>query len=441
MNMTFNWQKNGWPGAKVNRAALREELAAFAMALQRVKTAAEKPISQMAIANALVDEAMTTSAIEGVRVDETVIMSSICRALGMKDVPQGFTKDVRSEGVAQMMLSVRADWNKPISAGLIKAWHGALLANDPREITVGEFRAHPVQVIRRDACGEIEVVYEAPPCDRVKVEISGFVARWRRSVKGADDIALKAAMLHPHFESIHPFEDGNGRVGRALVSKVLAEGIGRPLILPVSTIVARHRKDYYEEITAASKTLDWTPWAKFFIPVLTETLNDFVSASAFVAAKAEYLKKYEPLMSERAKAAINRMFRDGLAGVAAGLSAAKWMRMTKMSKPTATRDLAELAATGAIIAENAAAQTRYRLNFPFEGSNEPMNEPIADGINDGINGEVYRLISKNPGKRVPVFMAKLELSRPTVERAIAALIKAGKIEHRGSKKTGGYWKI
>ena len=343
---TFNWQKNGWPGAKVNRAALREELAAFAVALQRVKTAAEKPISQMAIANALVDEAMTTSAIEGVRVDETVIMSSICRALGMKDVPQGFTKDVRSEGVAQMMLSVRADWNKPISAGLIKAWHGALLANDPREITVGDFRTHPVQVIRRDAYGEIEVVYEAPPCERVKAEISEFVVRWRRSVKGSDDIALKAAMLHPHFESIHPFEDGNGRVGRALVSKVLAEGIGRPLILPVSTIVARHRKDYYEEINAASKTLDWTPWAKFFIPVLTETLNDF--------------------------------------------------------------------------AESAASQTRYRLNFPFEGFDEPMNEPIVDGINDGINGEVYRLIAKNPGKRVPVFMAKLELSRPTVERAIAA---------------------
>ena len=72
---------------------------------------------------------------------------------------------------------------------------------------------------------------------------------------------------------------------------------------------------------------------------------------------------------------------------------------------------------------------------------EPMNEPIDDGINDGINGEVLRLIAKNPGKRVPAFMAKLELSRPTVERAIAVLIKAGKIEHRGSKKTGGYWKI
>ena len=349
----FNWQKPGWPDVTVDRAALRDELKAFAAAFSLVRRALQKPQNPTAVMNALVNEAMKTSAIEGVRVDESVVMSSICKALGMTAVPAGFTRDVRAEGVAQMVLSVKDDWAKPISAKLIRSWHGALLRNDSRNITVGDFRSHqePMQVIRRTAYGEIEVRFEAPPSARVPMEIARFVEKWRKFAKTPEEVALKAALLHPHFESIHPFEDGNGRVGRVLVAKALAEGLGQALVLPVSTVIDRSRKDYYEAIHGASQSLDWTSWAKFFIPVLTETLLDFLSAARFVASKGEYLSRYESKMSERARKVIVRMFRDGPAGVAAGLSAAKWMRMTKVSKPTATRDLAELVATGAIIAE------------------------------------------------------------------------------------------
>ena len=358
--MAFNWQQKGWPNATVNRAALKDELDAFGAAFSRVKASLRKPQNPVALMSALVDEAVKTSAIEGVRVDESVVVSSICKALGMKDVPVGFTKDARAEGVA-----------------------------------------------------------------------------------------LKCALLHPHFESIHPFEDGNGRVGRALVAKTLAEGLGKPLVLPVSTVVDRYRKDYYEAIHGASQSLDWTDWAKFFIPVLSETLSGFLSAARFISAKGAYLSTYEGRMSERAKAVILRMFRDGPAGVAAGLSAAKWMRMTKVSKPTATRDLAELAKTGAILAEGNGAQTRYRLAFdldsrePIEPINEPLNEPLNEpkdeGRNEGRKRDVHALFRKSPGTRFPFIVGALGVSRATVKRALAALIAAGKIEHRGSKKTGGYF--
>lgn len=432
--MMFNWQQRGWPKATVNKAALRDELDAFKAAFLKMKAVLRRPPDPKAIMSTLVDEAMKTSAIEGVRVDESVVISSICKALGMKDVPLGFTKDTRAEGVAQMVLAVRDDWKKPISERLIKSWHAALLANDPRGITVGDFRSHaePMRVVRRDAYGEMEIRFEAPPSGRVPDEMACFVEMWKGRATEPDDVALKCAMIHPHFESIHPFEDGNGRVGRALVAKTLAEGLGKSLVLPVSTVIDRYRKDYYDAIHEASQSLEWTGWARFFIPVLAETLIDFLSAAQFVDAKGEYLSKYESQISERAKAVIMRMFRDGPAGVAAGLSAAKWMRMTKVSKPTATRDLSELEKTGAIIREGDGAAIRYRLDFGNgELQHEPINEPLFMAINEAIKS--------TPGINKPRLMLQVGKSKVTVERAIAALVAAGKIEHRGSKKTGGYY--
>ena len=432
----FNWQQKGWPKATCNRAALRDELKAFEAAFRTLKKALKAPQDMEVVARALTDEAVKTSAIEGVSVDESVVMLSICKALGVAYAPKGFTKDARAEGVAQMMLAVREQWNAPLTAKLLTGFHGALMAGDESRVTVGAFRSHkqPMRVVRRLADGTVEIRYEAPPSERVTREIAAFVRMWKSPVTTPTDVALKAAMLHSHFESIHPFEDGNGRVGRALVAKTIAEGLGLPLILPISTIIARHRVAYYDEINDASRSLDWTNWAAFFIPVLTEMLTDFVAAMRFVKAKRDYLAKYEHGFSERARKVVLRMFEDGETGVNAGLSAAKWMRMVKVSKPTATRDLGELMAQGAIVSEGLGGPgTRYRLNIL-------LCEPI-EGLNEGINDSLVKLMDRHPGVRLPYLKSVVGASTSTIERAIAALVKAGKIEHRGSKKTGGYYLV
>ena len=443
--MTFNWQQKGWPKATCNRAALRDELKAFEVAFRELKKALRKPQDMEVVARALTDEAVKTSAIEGVNVDESVVMSSICKALGVEYAPKGFTKDARAEGVAQMMLAVREKWNAPLTARLLTGFHGALMAGEEKRVTVGAFRSHkePMRVIRRHADGTVEVRYEAPPSENVPKEIAAFVRMWKTPAATPAGVALKAAMIHPHFESIHPFEDGNGRVGRALVAKTLAEGLGLPLVLPVSTVITRHRTAYYDEINAASRSLDWTDWAAFFIPVLTEMITSFVAAMRFVKAKRDYLAKYEDGFSERAKKVVLRMFEDGEEGAKGVLSAAKWMRMAKVSKPTATRDLGELVAQGAIVSEGLGGPgTRYRLNSslhePIEPINEPLNEPI-EGLNEGIKDWLAKLIKRHPGVRLPYLKSVVGASTSTVERAVAALVAAGKIEHRGSKKTGGYY--
>lgn len=435
-NEIFNWQRKEWPSFTFARSALKDELAGFARAFRAAKEALREPEDPLVVARTLAAEAVTTSAIEGVEVDAAIVMSSICRALGVSGVPLSAAHDAASEGAARMVLSVREDWNAPLSAALLRKWHGELLKDDARGILAGEFRRDPVRIVSVDRFGDMETRFEAPPPERVPDEIARFVSSWNTPVEKPADIALKAAMMHPHFESIHPFEDGNGRIGRALVAKVLAEGLGRPVALPVSTLVSRHRRAYYDEINAASKSLDWTSWAGFFVPVLTELLEGFLSAARFVGAKRDYLSRYEDAFSERARKVILRMFEDGERGAKAGLSAAKWTRMAKVSKPTATRDLAELAQTGAIVPEGTGPQTHYRLNHP---AFEFAREPIDDGINDGINAALLRLVRNHPGRGVPFFLASVKASRATVERAVRALVLAGRIEHRGSRKTGGYF--
>ena len=432
----FNWQRAEWPAFTFARSALKDELVAFARAFRAAEKVLCEPQDPLFVARALAAEAVTTSAIEGVEVDEAVVMSSICRALGVPGAAPAAARDARSEGAARMVLAVREDSDAPLSAALLRKWHGMLLEGDGRGVRAGAFREVPVRVVSVDRFGRSETRFEAPPPERIPREIRRFVSVWNAAPAATPaDVALKAAFLHLHFESIHPFEDGNGRIGRALVAKVLAEGLGRPVALPVSTFVARHRRAYYDELHAASLSLDWTSWAGFFVPVLAELLESFVAASRFVAAKRDYLARYEAAFSERARKVVLRMFEDGEAGAKAGLSAAKWMRMAKVSKPTATRDLADLAQAGAIVPTGDGPQTRYRLNHPAIA---PAGEPI-DGINDGINDAVERLVRLHPGRGVPFFLASVKASRPTVERAVRALVRAGRIEHRGSRKTGGYF--
>jgi len=437
----YNWQQKGWPQATCRRAALRDELKDFETAFKALRKALKKPQDPEVVARAMADEAVKTSAIEGVVVDESVVMSSICRALGVAYAPKGFGKDARAEGVAQMMLAVRERWNRPVTAKLLTDFHRALMSGEGNRIAVGVFRSHrePMRVVRRLADGTVEIRYEAPPSENVPREVAAFVKMWKASALKPSEIALKAAMLHPHFESIHPFEDGNGRVGRALVAKTIAEGLGLPLVLPVSAVIARHRVAYYDEINEASRSLDWTNWAAFFIPLLTELLTGFVAAMRFAAAKRSYLEKYEGGFSERAKKVILRMFEDGEAGVRAGLSAAKWMRMTKVSKPTATRDLEELAKAGAILSEGVGGPvTRYRLACSLCEPIDPLNDPLKVPLDERL----LRVVRRHPGVQLS-FLASVEssLSQVTVKRAVAALVAAGRIEHRGSKKTGGYFAL
>lgn len=362
--MAYNWQSGDWPDFRCDESQLKDELACFRQARVGVLPAYRLIAGQAFETEGLVAEALRTSRVEGEKVDESVIMSSVCRVMGVKTSAVCGAYDPRSEGAAALVLDVRRDWSKPLSRDLLLFWHRDLLPHFER---AGEFRSHSdaMQVVRRDAYGEYEVRFTAPPSSRVESELAAYLRHLNGFAGGADDIdrsALKASLFHVYFESIHPFEDGNGRIGRAIVAKVLAESIGAGVVLPVSPAIESVRAQYYDELHAASMTLDWTRWAKFFIPVLTRAMDDFVANVHFILKKGEYLAKWENLLTERQMGVVARMLKDGPDGVRRGLSAAKYRRMTGVSKPTATRDLADMASCGAITVSGAGRSVRYDLS-------------------------------------------------------------------------------
>ncbi len=365
--MTYNWEMKEWPAFRFEEALIAPEIEAFRAVHASVEPAYRQIAGSGDEADELTAEAMRTSAVEGERLDESAVLSSVCRHLGLpaRASEAGIRPDARAEGIAALVMDIRRDRGEPITKDLLRFWHRDLMRAQP---DAGKFRSHddPMLIVRRTAYGDYDVRFKAPPSDRVEAELDRFVetARaWRPSSDVLTNAVLKAALLHPYFESIHPFEDGNGRIGRALLAKGLAESFGAPIVVPVSPIIAAQRRDYYEALHVASLTLDWTPWTQFILPLLTEAMRAYVANIDFVLQKRAYLSRWESQISPRSLAVLKRMFRDGAEGVARGLSAAKYQRMAGVSKATATRELSTLVQMGAIRSEGAARATHYTVEF------------------------------------------------------------------------------
>ncbi len=363
--MNYNWQKKDWPHFVLEESEFSQELVAFQQAHATVLPAYQSVVGSSLESEGLVLEALRTSSVEGEKVDESVILSSVCRVMGVKAPPIGFTHDQRSEGAAALVMDVRRDWHKPLNRDLLLFWHRDLMQG---AVHAGQFRVHadPMQVVRQNAFGEYEVRFEAPPSAQIETEVAQFlteVASWSFGTTPLSREAIKAALIHLYFESIHPFEDGNGRLGRALVAKILAESLGAGVVVPISPVIEAHRAAYYDELHAASFTLDATRWVKFLIPLFTQAMVQFVENVHFILRKRDYLTRWEEQLTERQMKVLKRLFKDGADGVARGLSAAKYQRMTGVSKPTATRDLAEMMHCGALVLTGAGRAAHYQLVF------------------------------------------------------------------------------
>lgn len=358
--MTYNWQIAGWPHLTYNEDPLREIIGGFDTCFLHLKDAIGRVTVAEAEVEPLVQEAVRTSALEGVTVDASVVTSSICRVLGVNYTESGFGLDRRAEGVSQLVLDVKRDWRQPLSTAMIRRWHLDLMREEGG-LLVGDWRTHEdaMLVIRRNSYGESEVRFEAPPSSRVPEEMERFPSL----VSGSEHVAVRAALAHLLFESIHPFVDGNGRIGRAIVQKLLAEGLEAPAVVPISVRIDKNRRAYYDALNAASQGLDATEWMAFFVPLLGGACEDFVAAMDFVRRKQAFLDHFECAISPRQAKAIKVCLKDGEEGVARGLSVAKYMRITGVSKATATRDLAELFALGAVNRIGQARATTYELNI------------------------------------------------------------------------------
>lgn len=364
----WNWRQDGWPEfnwdqTKLIRAeALFAEGAGVVIGASRHLSAEERSSLSVELMS---HEAVDTSAIEGEPLDRDSVQSSIRRHLGLAGDHRRASP--AEAGIAEMMVDLYEQSATPLTEDTLFRWH-RLITNGRTDLKdVGRYRTHedPMQIVSGPMHAP-KVHFEAPPSAEVPREM-GLFWRWleRSAPSGSAPLTpvTRAGLAHLWFESIHPFEDGNGRVGRAISEKILAQGLSTPAITGMATTLLKHRKTYYAELERAHRDLEITDWLLWFAAKALEAQQHTLRQVEFVLEKARLLDRVRGRMNERQERALLRMFAAGPEGFLGGLSAANYMTITGAPPATATRDLAALAAMEVVRRTGENKATRYHPNI------------------------------------------------------------------------------
>lgn len=368
---TYNWQQNDWPNFHYDLTSIHEVLLAIAekSGLVSGKIAhldqIDKTEAQISL---MIEEAVKTSEIEGEYISRYDVRSSIRNKLDLNP-EKAHVHDKRAQGIVDMMFVVREAFDRPLSDTMLFDWHAMLLSGSQNpSLQVACWRKHeePMQIISGHY-GKQTIHFEAPPSTIVPAEMQKYIQWFNETAPSQKDTIkyapVRAAIAHLYFESVHPFEDGNGRIGRAIAEKVLFQGAGAPLLFSLSNVIESDKKAYYAALNAASKTLEITPWIKYFVNVI---LNSFIESEKlinFILIKSAFLDKFANQLNDRQLKVIKRMFDAGIHGFEGGMSAKKYIAITGTSKATATRDLQQLYEMDAFQQIGKGRSVRYELNF------------------------------------------------------------------------------
>jgi Fic family protein len=367
--MMYNWQLKNWRKFHYDEVSFTEKALSFmAIAGQSIGYLNGLSDDEQAesIISLLVNEAIKTSSIEGEFISRVDVVSSIKKNLGYT-TPSFHIKDKRSEGIAKLLVKVREDFENDLTEAMLFEWHEMLMLGN-KYISIGKYRSHtePMQVIS-GAIGKEEIHFEAPPSAMVEKEMNAFIMWFNETKPGGkkaiQNLLIRSAIAHLYFETIHPFEDGNGRIGRVIAEKVLAQGFNRPILMSLSTIIEADKKGYYESLKKAQRTNDVTEWINYFIEVIYKAQEQFTKTIHFTIKKAKFFDKNKNQLNEAQTKVLYRMLQDGEDKFEGGMNATKYQSISMVSKATATRHLQDLVTKRILIPEQAGRSTQYQINF------------------------------------------------------------------------------
>jgi len=309
------------------------------------------------------DEALRTSAIEGEILDRASVQSSIMRQLGLtydrRRIPPA------EAGIAELIIDVYRTTAKPLSESMLFRWHRMLALT--RIADVGKFRTgNDLMQIVSGRIGAEKVHFEAPPSAQVSSEMNRYI-EWFNSMISGTGLALlaltRAGIAHLYFESIHPFEDGNGRIGRALAEKALSMAVGQPLIAGLASEIFEKRKSYYAALEKANREMDISQWLTWFAQIVLDAQQHTLEKIEFLIAKSKLLDRLRDQLNARQQKALLRLLEAGPKGFEGGLSAGNYGKITGASPATTTRDLADMVQKGALIRKGERKHARYSANL------------------------------------------------------------------------------
>ncbi|MGE5943569.1 MAG: Fic family protein [Flavobacteriales bacterium] len=363
----WNWQSKEWPHFSYNEKSLRELELKFSQNTGTVLGAfkhVNNDEKELFIVEILSNEALKTSEIEGEYLDRDSIQSSIKKNLGLsvdkKKVPQA------ELGISEMMVDLYRNYHETLTHEQLFNWH-KMLTNGRRDLTdVGKYRTHgdAMQVVS----GRLDkptVHFEAPPSNKMEHEMEQFIS-WFNNTHSQEEKSIsplaKAGIAHLYFVSIHPFEDGNGRIARAIAVKSISKSIGQPALISLSKTIEANKKAYYNSLENNNKSCDITDWLLYFGQTLLDAQEETLKIIDFLIEKAKFFDRYMALMNKRQLKVVKRLFDSGHQGFEGGLSAENYIKIAKTSASTATRDLKDMADKKMLVKKGVLKSTRYYLN-------------------------------------------------------------------------------
>jgi Fic family protein len=366
--MTWNWQQKTWPEFEWDAVTLQamenhflHQSGIFLGAFSHFSEVEREELTVEIISN----EAMQSARIEGEMLNRDSLQLSIRRNFGLstdaRRVPPA------EKGMANLMTDLYRNYAAPLNHESLFDWHEKLMLGRRDLHDVGCYRTgeEPMQVVS-GSIHNPKIHFEAPPATMLAQEMDTFI-RWFNDSAPDGSIPLplltRAGITHLYFVSIHPFEDGNGRIARALAEKALSQGLKQPVLLALSQVIESGKKTYYEQLERNNRHNWITSWLNYFAETAIAANARSQSLIEFLLAKTRLYDRLHGKLNERQQKVFARMFREGPDGFKGGLSAENYIRIADTSRATATRDLQKLLEIGALTRTGERKSTRYWLNL------------------------------------------------------------------------------
>lgn len=366
--MNWNWQQDTWPKFRYDASVLTDLENQF-LQQSGILQGALKHVSvddKMRLAVELMStEAVNTSEIEGEILNRDSVQSSIRRNFGLDTDSQHIP--LAEQGIAEMMVDLYRSYDEPLTHSKLFSWH-KMLTKGRRDLTdVGQYRTHEdaMQVVSGPIHDPI-VHFEAPPSSKMQKEMHQFIDWFNGCAPGSKNplsALTRAGIAHLYFVCVHPFEDGNGRVGRAVSEMALSQSLGQPTLLALSYTIQNAKKAYYLNLELNNKELDITNWLQYFSKTVLDAQSHSQQLIDFLIAKTRMYDRLKGQFNARQEKVIARLFREGPKGFDGGLSAENYISITSTSRATATRDLQDLVEKKALVRSGERKHTRYNLNI------------------------------------------------------------------------------
>lgn len=346
------WEEAGFPNFIFNNQSVSVSLGKARQRqgqLLALINAIDSDNSTQLAYDVLSEEMIATSAIEGEVLNRDSVRSSIANRLNIETGGISHKQDRHIEGLLDIMLDATLNYSQPLTLERLCSWHAALFPigySGIKKIDVATLRGNEQMKIISGYPGKEKVHYIAPPGEALPKQVNDFLEWFNADEsKQQTDGLLRAAITHLWFEILHPFDDGNGRIGRALIELVLAEDEqNEKRYYSLSKKILKQRKDYYRVLESTSRgTIDITEWIIWFLDCFISAIDDSIDLIDVVLEKMRFWQAHiETPLNERQRKVLNRMLQDGIRGFEGGITTKKYMHITKTSRATAYRELHDL---------------------------------------------------------------------------------------------------